>query len=399
MVLEDFPLLASVLTGRSREKTIEALRLLKVGLGGGEIPNVRFEDTVKYYLSDALNSVVKATVQNRVRWNHELRTYTFDGVAFTAVDEKVEKVLGSSPYPHMVPGKLAKIEKIQGTSPYLTAAQAVLSEFAPIAEAMKTVKDEGRVVKRQPKPPEDLKAKYHAPAASQRAIAKVRDILIKVTQDAYDDLLARLILRHSNDLDAYIDLAGQLRDLLPTGKRPERGSDLWTTVENLRLMRGNTLHSHRLSEAVEKIEDEVNDPYTGYFFRRERRAENAEAIIREVAIRDADEIRDAFVYKNLEKLDSILEGRGDFLSIEIVGHRIAMSGLEGTFLLRFKDGASFTIKNSVVEVVNSYGTEFLRWPLTFHDVKFGNGTAMKGPSEEKMNTEFVGRSAACHPLA
>jgi hypothetical protein len=68
-----------------------------------------------------------------------------------------------------------------------------------------------------------------------------------------------------------------------------------------------------------------------------------------------------------------------------------MHGLTGTLVFTFHDGSRFTVVNQVVFVVNDRGTAFNRFPLTFHDVIMPNGKPMGRPSEERMNTIFVGK--------
>jgi len=63
--------------------------------------------------------------------------------------------------------------------------------------------------------------------------------------------------------------------------------------------------------------------------------------------------------------------------------------MRGEFEARFKDGSSFRLRNEVVFVVNHYGTEFNRFPTTFHDVTLPGGKPMSSPSEERMHTVFA----------
>lgn len=118
--------------------------------------------------------------------------------------------------------------------------------------------------------------------------------------------------------------------------------------------------------------------------------QNAAEIIADKATKMAELVRESFVAKNLKKLDSIVERKGDLKEAVIVSGDLSTSGLEGTLRFTFKDGSAFTCRNSVVFAYSVHGTPFNRFPLTFHNVTLADGTKMKSPSEEKMNTEFLG---------
>lgn len=68
-----------------------------------------------------------------------------------------------------------------------------------------------------------------------------------------------------------------------------------------------------------------------------------------------------------------------------------MNSLRGTLRFFFTDGSSFVVQNSVVWSHSIYGKAFNRFPLTFHDVIMPDGSKMPRPSEERMNTVFVGK--------
>jgi hypothetical protein len=54
----------------------------------------------------------------------------------------------------------------------------------------------------------------------------------------------------------------------------------------------------------------------------------------------------------------------------------------------FADGSSFYMKTQPVHARSKLGTPFTRFPTTFHNVKFHDGTFMEKPSSEKMQAEF-----------
>jgi hypothetical protein len=119
-----------------------------------------------------------------------------------------------------------------------------------------------------------------------------------------------------------------------------------------------------------------------------------QAILAAKATEVADNIRYDFVHKNFRKLASIIEAKGNFARGRVISHMINLAGLTGRLQFTFEDGSSFVAQNAVVHVRNQYGTQFSRFPLTFHDVKLPGGTPMRLPSEERMNSVFLGKVAA-----
>lgn len=117
------------------------------------------------------------------------------------------------------------------------------------------------------------------------------------------------------------------------------------------------------------------------------------------AVKDAEFVRERFVNKNLRKLTSILEKKGDalFLSAEEIGET-SMQAMQGRFRFRFKDGSGFEVFNSLVFVVNNFGTRFFRYPLTFHHVMLAGGSeSLDNPSEARMNTVWAAQHEAPAP--
>jgi hypothetical protein len=228
---------------------------------------------------------------------------------------------------------------------------------------------EGRIVKRQPKAPEDVKAKYLAPRAGDGARALVQRALNEAVDAQFQAFVQTFVVRYNAEVAALI---ADLKAPLP--------ADGIIRLEHVRL------HRRALQERSPRRPVATSvDRWVAMT------PEARDAAILERATRDAQEIRDNFVIKNLSKLDSIVEAKGDFEKITAIEHSLAMGTLEGHFLLTFKDGSSFEVRNSFVFVENQHGTRFHRFPLTFHNVRLSGGNALASPSEERMNTVFVGK--------
>jgi hypothetical protein len=106
-------------------------------------------------------------------------------------------------------------------------------------------------------------------------------------------------------------------------------------------------------------------------------------------------MQNMFVRKNTRKLASILSAKGNMKEEKVLSIRATNQGtIDARMLFTFEDGSSFQTSQSTEwsHASDYWGrvTEFLRFPTRFHDVVLPNGEKMKGPSEEQMNTVFVG---------
>lgn len=366
MTLAQFPLFAAALSGQNefnkRDYTVRveaALVALTDGIEADAIANTTFKD-VKEALNRGFDHswdiIVRSPFFNCGRWE-----------ALTEAERTLDYSL-NSPMAHTIGGMIKKINKTKLDTEFTRAALALLNEIAPIGAAIVSLKD--KVVKRQPKPVEDRKAKYAAPVAGKEAIFAVKAMLIEVTDEAHAELIERIAAGLKTRVKATLKLAADVKAVAGDREKARRAEQVLSQFAGA-------------DTFIYQITERKNNDWSI--------VANADALIAEEATKRANNIRENFVYKNLEKIDSILEAKGDFGAISIIGRSVSLSGLEGSFKLTFKDGASFEITNSVVYSVSTLGTPFLRFPLTFHNVVFGNGERMKQPSEEKMNAEFVAK--------
>ena len=416
MQSSDFPLLTSALTASARasaesaqirfkenpsrfrkppetaEKSIASkldrydavLAQITDALEAGEILNPRFleaKDTLNRFLEEGYRSAV----------TDPYLTKSHAGQVTAAQEDALSELYWlQQPTLHTAPGFLKKVEKLAQKNPSIAliqTAKAYLEEIMPISEAMKTLKE--KVVKRIAKTDDEKRAeKYTPPPSSAKAVEQVRDILEDIVTKSYDGLVAYFFNSYTKQVDNF--LKAQAEIVAGTRERAKRfnSRDSYSAYEYCTDKDGRCD-----SQAAGLIEmavhhDNYSDPYV--------KRPNAEAILKQKAIYEADEIKMTYIVKNLRKLTSILEAKGDdnFLSAKEVPYReINISYLEGSMRITFKDGSAFTAANSVVFVVNSFGTRFNRFPLTFHDVVLPNGVPMKAPSEKRMNTIFIGKAA------
>jgi hypothetical protein len=114
-----------------------------------------------------------------------------------------------------------------------------------------------------------------------------------------------------------------------------------------------------------------------------------------MAVRQAEEMQQAFIDKNVRKLASIVETKANIEGDPTVLNVHCRSGIiEGNIKFSFQDGSHFTVRNKIVSkgyetAGGGYGIMH-QFPTTFHDAKLPNGNFMKGqPSEEQMNKIFA----------
>ena len=318
-----------------------AIAELENGIVAGKIPNPIFQtakSNINTSLETAWNVLIRDPFLHNGRWEQLPRdVYEFE-------------MKMNYPSAHNISGMLKKINSTKLSHPMIDAMRSFLTEISPIENLVKAAA--AVVVKRKPADPDALSKKYLAPMASTSAIGMVQGVLTKITEDSYATLKASLIT--------------YLKDLL---------------FSYLKEVAENKPKNKYINPIVYRFVDHNNKLYP-----------NVNSLIEKEATKQADHIRECFIIKNLSKLDSILDAKGDFLKIQIIGSWIDIGSMTGEMKLFFKDGATFSIRNSVVWSTSIHGKPFQRFPLNFFNVRMGNGKAITQPSEKIMNTTFVGKT-------
>jgi hypothetical protein len=354
--MTDYPLITGNLLTRRADQFTKAIALAKAAVTAGQIANPAYQDSksqINHALSDAWTQAISEPYVYAGRYEslpREVHTFYCD--------------LGLAPELHTIVGRLRKVQATKLTHPMIDAMRAFLLEAVSLSDLFARLKP--LVVKRQPKPVEDRKARYDAPEASVTAIGIVKAHLVMITEAAYADLLAAIQAHKSGLVEGFLEAQAKAK---VAGRKH-------TLRDHFR--RSRSYGYNIVSQVVDHNDVLVSD---------------WEATIARLAAEEADEIREMFVYKNLAKLDSILEAKGDFVHAEVVGQHIELGALRGTLRFSFADGASFVVQNDVVWSHSIYGKPFRRFPLTFRNVVMAGGVKMERPSEERMNSLFVGKQA------
>jgi hypothetical protein len=382
MQLSDFPIFSSSIGDRNREKIVRAVALIHEGITAGEIANAVFVSDIKDYLGRALERAWRTAIQERYDYNQQARPLTDD-------ERKLHYDLPLHPEAHKIGGMIRKIEKSGVKGEYAQAMLDFLNEVAPLCDAYVRLKSMTK--KRVVKSPEERKVVYTAPKTSTKAEAAILKVLRDVTDSSHEALQAAFVDMLNRCLQKYLTATREPRSAAKYGH-------LFVSPHDFFMGDDRPVSVHGIGERQFTVQ--VNkDHYAGTMVSRcthqasgkvpyERR-QNADEIIAAEALLQANAAREAFITKNMLKLVSITESKGDFDKIEIVTNSVNLTTMTGVFRVTFRDGASFVTQIQTVWHLSTRGLPFFRVPVTFHNVVFGNGQKMKSPSEQKMNEAFA----------
>lgn len=370
--MADFPLILSAVDDRRRARVEAAIADLEAAPNGG-IANPKFIEA-KSFVNDVLDKAWDKNVSEKFtyggRWK-ELPEAVYDAVGFANATA------------HTMAGLVKKVEKAKakaGDHAALAAAEEYFKEAVPLANLLNAAKE--LIIKRQPKAAEETqKERYSKPMAADSAVEQVKGLLIEITKQGRTELERSL----KGSYDHYMKVFFQRQEeaIAESGKR-------FSPYDAFRNRQSLNMDAYEVVSSCVK-EVRVDDPRTQTGKRSKyEKADDADQKIADRVKKVADEIEEAFVYKNLAKIDTIVSAKGDYVSGKLLSHSIR-SGLEGRIRFEFKDGAAFTVQNSVVYSRSVHGTPFMRFPLTFHDVQMPGGEKMAQPSEKRMNTVWLGK--------
>lgn len=361
-----FPIIRAALSGKRLQNFNDAVKTIETAMADGKIANPTFLD-VKQTITRAMEAA----------WIYAVSQPYFYG----KIDQQPADVQALSwdlmyPMPHNIPSFRKKIAKSRAKGEAVDAMNRVLDEIEPLAEMIIGLKD--KVVKREIKPESEREPKYQPPRASTNAGEQVIGILRDITNRHYDALVKRY-------LDGFNDIISSYKEAATNAATNGEALTINKFCYNDRLRIYDSNAMRILDEAIEKEPKKTGATgITPVVMRAD-----ADNRLMMLAQRDADEIRDAFVYKNAKKIVSIIDAKNNFKAIEIINDSISLGGLRSTLRLTFTDGSEFSAKLQAVFSTSVHGKHFVRHPLTFHDVKLPGGTKMGQPSEERMNLIFA----------
>lgn len=337
---EQFPLLLSALTERRQRQFETAIAAINEALQAKAIPNPLFKES-KEWLD-------------------------------RCVDDAAEKHCGTDYYHltdgHFVSGlhsckaEIKRARALKASGPIVDTINAFFNEVEPLVLAVDAVKPYvvKRVVKTAEQKQAEEEAAYTPPRASMTAERAVYDVLQAITEKHYAGLVDSFKGQFQRTVKLFLESGEQVRRQIHR--------DPWRNVAVSRATEPKRLAGHQEYALLP----------------------DADVRLQELAEQLASDSQKQFVFKNLRKLASIVERRGDFDRIEEVSGSVNLTGLTGAVRAHFKDGSSFVANNSVVWQTSVHGKPYQRFPLTFHDVVMADGTKISHPSEQKMNEIFAG---------
>jgi hypothetical protein len=101
------------------------------------------------------------------------------------------------------------------------------------------------------------------------------------------------------------------------------------------------------------------------------RHEQADAIIRSISERNANDVLAAFISRALHKLSPVVERKGDFTVAKTTDHfskfERATGYWEGVLSLVFEDGTKFSATLTIITNFSKFGKPFGQYPMRFFD--------------------------------
>jgi hypothetical protein len=383
MPVENYPIVSEALSERRLASFREFLPELENAMQSGEIPNARYTKA-KEAFSRIIETAWVETIRKPFAWNREY----IQGIDQSEKDMLLE--LGSPPQTNTL-AKAQRQAQAMPDTPSGRALRALMSEVAPLLTLVKDTRS--LAVKKTAAPrKQTVTETYRAPAAGGTSVAQVLSELEEITRNARNGITETIAKRHRAIVEAFFK--AQEVHAATQGTSRKR-FDIYNYVLDISRKAGHRQADPYLRRKLETVLEKRHDLQTGRNIYTMK--EDAPDIMRETASREADEICAQYIERNLAKLAPIIEARGDYSGMKILGQSIEPGEMEGRLELRFSGEARFEARSQAVFSYSAHGTPFMRYPLTFHNVVLSNGDPMPQASEKRMNEVFGKDHLTPHP--
>jgi hypothetical protein len=340
MTTEQFPLIAAAVAsqpaGYRRKSLLNVLDILNTYTEADSIPNPIFKNG-----KDALSTTVDVVTNMDGLYGEAFRAayrYNDAELNFYSPSHVAGKI------------KLAKKKKFDAQIWFDVCAEIVV-----LHEALEALKS--KIVKRQIRSEEERADDYVPPMPTTAAAILVNGILKEMTDGLTKDYATYLHNSFVTDVETYKPVS-----------RAER--------MKMRYMPGFT------ESILMPLVGETWDSFEGYY---KGLKADYKAILLKKAESDADFAQRMFLYKNVTKLATIIERKGNFTKHTILHGTINSAGFQGEIVFEFADGSKFNVRNKVVAKYSIHNRPFHQFPTTFHNAVLPTGETMPGqPSEEEM---------------
>lgn len=329
---------------------LEAYYNMLQALEDGMIMNATYNE-IKRYLGNAIYS--------SFNWKEKANPY---GVEWRPLTDNEDLYYG---HPSTVHAILSYKKKVDATSgrwldmPEFQELKQKVEQWYPIGLALQWLKD--KTVKQSELTKEKKKREQERYRASfDMAKAKgVADILNDIVKQNYEDTLKNTTERTIANAEYYID--------------KQDGRSYW------KFLQGGYAKFIFQRTARELPVQEYGGTGHKYVLK-----DNYKDICASLAKESTDNMKDAFIAKNVTKLTSLIEDK-EIESYEILDIDIDFMA---TIRLEFADGTGFQVRNKTVMKFSSKGNPFYQFPTTFHNVTFPDGTIKSMVSERQMNEKW-----------
>lgn len=357
----NFPILFAHLDERDQSYLAEAIADFAAGLRDSAIANKTYADA-------------KQTIGNRVYKAYEssVQDPFFKAGRYERVAKAVRDFDMTISTPHGLHEAKSFCKKVAAfyesrpelaENRVLRSMHAFATEIRPLVQANEALKP--MVFKRQPKSAEQrlAEARYVPPMADEQAEAKLRAALESVTRKHYHALVTM-------QADWYRARLAALAEKTATNSEME--------LDELRRI------SPTVAQVVHMVVRKPSRLLLDLVYHTD-----AIARIQRVAELDAQQLVDEFVRKNLLKLASIIDRKGNMVAVDVQASTSSLANLQGTLQVRFSDGASFVCENSAIVNYSVNHVAYRQFPLKFREAVQCDGKRVKRLSEKWMNEEFM----------
>ena len=238
------------------------------------------------------------------------------------------------------------------------------------------------------------KAEFELPEATKQAKGIIRTTLKKMTDEIIVKFEHELAGKWINAIDKFFNLGHEERrvhlglDLASNKAREERNAaakakhGVWAQLEKRQPHYLESLLA-MISATQKSNEGVVFEPHYDW-----------QAKLQKLAAEQAKMMQEQFIDKNVMKLSSIVERKGNLQGEPtILSISTSDGSVTGELRFNFKDKSTFIVRNKVVSQYRYDGknvTSFYQFPTTFHNAVLPNGKRMEGmPSEQQMNEIFA----------
>jgi hypothetical protein len=257
---------------------------------------------------------------------------------------------------------LLEIARLQQQKDALKIAIEIATDFVGIREIIEKL--EGYKLTK-------AKEKYRAPKESVKTCREIHDLLVKITKDTHDQLVNQWIDRINSVVDNFLANVKPEQSSYAFYHKKQKYPNKFAYDLVTKFVEA-TRHGNLLSDTTYNHRKRLDYPI----------------LVRAEAERRVLEMEQMFISKNIRKLNSIVEKKGNFSKATLLRTTTSAGLVEGDIRVEFADSTAFEVRNQLVWSHSVQGTVFTRYPTTFHNIKTLSGLHKFKP-EQWMNENFI----------